>query len=73
MNSMTNLIERAKLSDDQKRYLLYGLAATTVGFLGYFAYSFLFRKKISGDSSDDESDREEAALISKVFKEKGRD
>jgi len=70
---MTTLIEKANLSNESKRYLLYGFATATGVFLGYFAYRFLFRKKISGDSSDDESDREEAALINKAFQEKSRD
>ncbi len=70
MDSMTTLLERAKLtelSEESRKYLKYGLGTALVGILGYFSYRIFFsrKKKYYDDSSDNNSESEAIFLNNK--------
>ncbi len=70
MNTVTTIFSKSNLSEQNQKYLKYGLATTVMtGILGYLAYRFIFNKKRGsgmGESSDESSDREEALLVNKT-------
>jgi len=45
---------------------MYGLATAAAGLLSYMAYRMIFKQRTPIDSSDEESEREEAKLVKKA-------
>jgi len=73
MNSVTTLFSKSNLSEETQKYLKYGLATVMTGLLSYLTYRLIFNRKRGqglGESSDENSDREEALLVNKANRHK---